>query len=68
VRTSRWGRRLVSVSVNGRGDGCVFRSTDPCTQGLLARLIGEQAIPDVVGQPRLAMFRAVDEMDQVLDQ
>jgi len=33
-----------------------------------ARLIGEQAIPDVIGQPRLAMFRAVDEMDQVLDQ
>jgi hypothetical protein len=33
-----------------------------------ARLIGEQAILDVIGQPRLAMFRAVDEMDQVLDQ
>jgi hypothetical protein len=33
-----------------------------------ARLIGEQAIPDVTGQPRLAMFRAVDEMEQVLDQ
>ena len=33
-----------------------------------ACLIGKQGIPDVIGQPRLAMLRAENQIDQILDQ